>query len=170
MASAALDAVLAAIQTLGSKISAGSGDAKRVTASAGAGTFGLLGFNPVVNLPEAADPKDYYRVSGVMTVDTLTAEFYHGLYSTNTGWPQIKPAAGTKLRQVFEIHGVGGVTANGLQVQLPPFQVALTAIEGAVTSVSTGDSSYSTKILRVQPSYPTYVSSTLTLLTRYHYG
>lgn len=170
MANAALDAVLAAIQALGAKINSMGGDAKRVTATAGTGNFGLLGFNPVVNLPEAADPKDFYRVSGVMTVDTLTAEIYHGLYSTNTSWPQIKPGAGTKVRQVFEIHGVGGVSANGLQVQLPPFQIALTAIEGAATSVSTGDSQYNTKYARIQPTYPTYVSSTLTLLTRYHYG
>lgn len=161
-----LASVIDAITRLGDRVAANSGGAaKTTTALPAVGTLGMSGFTPTVTLAEVVDPKDFFRISGVIVVDTPTANVYYGDPQSLLG------RGGVATRQTFPLDCVGGVGANGKTVQLPPLIAGLSSKAGATISVA-GDPGYIKATVSLQNAAPTFISasSSITLLTRYHYG
>lgn len=167
-----LQSAIATLSTNVAAISTAPTGAVAVQKSAVAGALGLHGLNPIVTLSAVADPTDVVRVSGSITVAEQYVASYNcaALYSFAYGFT---PAYAT-VNRVYPLDAVGAVSADGVTVVLP-------AIPTTMMSASMGQYPGSAGVLAHAPVPPTatvagptyaptlsFVSGTISLLTRYH--
>lgn len=140
-------------------------------ATAMSGKFSLASGTGVITLGAVADPKDFVRLSGTYTVDeTIRADASAQVsqYSTSISNKDVV------RRRVFVFDEVSAVGVDGVTCKLRPIPAGTTVPDLAshTVSVDTSTGAVAGFLAMKAPPAPTYalVSSSLTLVTRYHYS